>query len=174
MAIVIHAGSERSDVRFSYDAGEIANSDYLWSSKGRKNVAMVSGRWVEVLVSTYAGINFDRRTMHVDASDIDSSFSEAPAGLDLDGVIHAMEQRGYEALYAQRDISLVKVDISKESVKAVYRRDFDVGDVIRVSSDYIPSSRRRVSEYVEIEDENGENGYPTLTDNDLPAVFIAS
>lgn len=163
IAILIHKGVDRrAQVIFSYDTGEIERADYLWSNKKLKNTAMVSGRWVETLVETPTE-NHQRRMMLVDASDIDGAYSEPPAGVDLENVLSAMQQRGIEALAAQNSIALTKAEVSKDSTKAVYRKDFDLGDQITVSGDFNEQSGMRVSEYVEIEDENGDSGYPTLT-----------
>ena len=163
IAVVIHVGSDRSDeIIFSYDTGEIESADYLWSNKKLKNSALVSGRWVETVVNTAAS-KYDRRMMLVSASDLDESFESAPTGTDLTNTIAAMQQRGIAALAAQNDIALTKAQVSKDATKAQYRTDFDVGDIITVHGDYSESSSMRVSEYVEIEDENGMSGHPTLS-----------
>lgn len=163
IAVLIRKGVDRTnEVIFSYDTGEIESADYVWSNKKLKNTAMVSGKWVETLVTT-ATTNYDRRMMHVNASDIDDSYETAPTGTDLDDVVAAMQARGNEALAAQKDVALTKAEVSKDTNTAAYRTDFDVGDLITVHGDYNETATRRISEYVEIEDENGSNGYPTLT-----------
>lgn len=163
IAIVIHKGVNRSSqIMFSYDTGEIESADYLWSNKQLKNAALVSGRWVEVLVPGTA-FDFSRRMMYVDASDLDEKYAAAPTGVTLTAVKASMTQRGLEALAAQKDIALTKAEVSKDATRAVYRTDFDVGDTITVNGDYNETSSMRVSEYVEIDDEEGVRGYPTLT-----------
>lgn len=160
---LIHKGVDlSSSVIFSGDTGEIESADYLWSNKLLKNTAMVSGTWVETLVTT-PETWFNRRMMFVDASDIDKSYSAAPTGATLDAVVAAMQQRGQEALAAQNDVALTKIDVSKNAAKSTYRQDFNVGDIISVHGEYNTSTTMRISEYVEIEDENGRQGYPTLT-----------
>jgi hypothetical protein len=163
IAAIIHKGVDRSNsIIFSYDTGEIESADYLWSNKKLKNTAVIIGRWVETIVTT-GFANFARRVMLVEASDMDNSYSVAPTGTDLANVIAAMQQRGYAALAAQNEVSLTKAEVSKDNTKALYRTDFDVGDIIMVNGDYNESSTMRISEYVEVEDENGRSGYPTLT-----------
>ena len=163
LAILIHAGVDRTDqIIYSQDTGEIVSTQYLWSNKKLKNAAFVTGRWVETWVDT-TDIKYDRRVMHVDASDIDNSYSAAPAGGDLTNVVNAMQQRGLDALAAQNDIALVKAEVSKDTNNSAYRTDFDVGDIITVHGDYNESTTMRISEYVEIEDEQGQVGYPALT-----------
>jgi hypothetical protein len=58
---------------------------------------------------------------------------------------------------------LTKAEVSKDTNQGAYRTDFNVGDIITVHGDYNETSVMRISEYVEIEDENGRTGYPTLT-----------
>lgn len=163
VALVIHTGVDRSStIIFSYDTGEIESADYLWSNKKLKNAALITGKWVETTVNL-APIEYARRMMYVNASDIDGSYTSAPSGATLTAVVAAMQQRGLEALASQNDIALTKAQISKEVVKSIYRTDFDVGDIITVSGDYNAVSKMRISEFVEIEDATGESGYPTLT-----------
>lgn len=161
--VVIHAGVDRTDsIIISADTGEIESADYLWSNKAKKNAAMVVSRWVETRVVT-ADVEYDRRWMIVEATDVDQNFNDAPVGTDLDDIVAILQQRGIEALATQNDIALTKAEVSKNANKAAYRRDFDVGDYITVSGSYNESSIMQISEYVEIEDETGGSGYPTLT-----------
>lgn len=163
VAFVIHAGVDRSSqIMFSYDTGEIESADYLWSNKLYKNAAYISGKWVETVLK-FAEAEYDRRMMQVDASDIDNAYETAPVGAELDAVVAQMQQRGLEALAAQNEIALTKAEVSKETNQSAYRKDFNVGDLITVQGDYNETSTMRISEYVEIEDENGRLGYPTLT-----------
>lgn len=163
LLIQIHKGVDRrSNIVFSHSSGEIERADYLWSSKKLKNTAMVSGKWVETLVTT-TETGYDRRMLYVDAKDIDESYDVAPTGSDLTNVIQAMQARGAEALADQNHISLSKIELTRNAIKAGYRTDFDVGDLITVIGGYDISSVRRISEYVEIEDSSGARGYPTLT-----------
>lgn len=163
IALIIHVGTNRAgEVLYSYDTGEIESADYLWSNKKLKNAAMVSGKWVEMVVVP-AAVKYARRWMFVNASDVDGHLEAAPTGGALTAIISDMNQRGLQELSAQKDIALTKAEISKNMTKAVYRRDFDVGDIITVQGDYNETTSMRISEFVEIEDETGSVGYPTLT-----------
>lgn len=162
-AVVIHKGVDRTkEVMFSYDTGEIESADYLWSNKKFKNTAYVTGKWVETLVTTTA-VELDRRMMHVDASDLDQAWSVPPVGTDLANILAKMQQRGLEALAAQNDVALTKAEVSRNINQDGYRIRFDVGDIITVQGNYNESTIMRISEYVEIEDQHGRIGYPTLT-----------
>lgn len=161
--IVIHSGVDRTgEIIFSSDTGEIENADYLWSNKRVKNAALITGRWVETMVTSTETL-YDRRMMLIDASDIDNHFPAAPEGADLDAVVAAMQLRGLELLISQRNVALTKAEVSRSNPKLTYRKDFDVGDFVTVHGSYNDSTTLRISEYVEIEDETGSTSYPTLT-----------
>lgn len=161
--VLIHRGADlSSQLVFSYDTGEIESADYLWSNKKAKNAAFVSGRWVQVWVEG-PETGYARRVMQVDANDIDNNLQAAPVGAELATIVAAMEQRGRDALAAQNDVALTKAEVSREVNQNEYRVDFFVGDIITVQGDYNETSKMRISEYVEIEDQNGSIGYPTLT-----------
>lgn len=162
MALSIYAGEDKSaDIMFSYDSGEILSADYLWSNRKLKNAALVSGRWVQTLVD-FGKAGYARRVMHVDASDIDEKYQVVPNGTVLDDVIALMEQRGKEALSNKKNLSITKAEVSKHGTNNKYRVDFDLGDIVNVVGEYSASTKMRVTEYVEVEDETGESSYPTL------------
>jgi hypothetical protein len=160
--IVIHKGVDKTaSVIFAYDTGEVITSDYLWTNKNLKNAALVTGKWVEVVVVP-AAAGYARRWMYIDATDIDQAQTAAPVDPTLTTIRNSMTQRGNDVLLAQNMLQLSKAELTKEATKAVYRVDYDVGDLITMTGDYNTITTRRVTEYVEIEDENGEQSYPTL------------
>lgn len=162
LSAVIHKGTDRSaDVVFSYDTGEIARADYLWSNKKAKNAAVISGKWVKTFI-TLGNVEYDRRVMYIDASDIDNSLTAPPTGGTLTSIVNYMQYRGYVALAAQKDVTLVNAEPAEQGGRMKYRDDFFVGDTIMVSGDYEEATAMLVTEYVEYEDENGVGGYPTL------------
>lgn len=162
VVFVIHDGIDRrNQVLISYDTGDIRNADYLWSNKKRKTAALVTGRWVQVMVGG-SNSGFDKRVMTIDGSDIDGSFSSAPTGTDLTNVQTLMTNRANAILSSQNDVVIIKPEMSKTLSRYSYRNDYRVGDIVTVIGNYGISSAMRVIEYVEIEDENGEMGYPTL------------
>jgi hypothetical protein len=162
--MVIHQGADRTkDIVFSHDSGDIESADYLWTNKNLKNAALVTGRFVEIMVKgPESGLN--RRTMYLDASDIDNSYSDPPVGAELDAVRAALVVRGNQAISAHNDVVISNAQAARNLKKYVYRRDFDVGDLVTITGDFDETSTKRVIEYVEIEDETGESGYPTLSE----------
>lgn len=162
-AIYIHVGTDKSaQIMFSQDTGEIVNAQYLWSNKSLKTSAFIHGKWVRTRVDG-AQTHYDRRIMEIDASDIDQQYTAAPTGTILTDVLAKMQQRGTDALAAQKSLSLTKAEIAPNITKAKYRKDFDIGDIITLKGNFNTTSKARVTEYVEIEDENGQQGYPTLS-----------
>ncbi len=162
-AFVIHEGVDRSaNIIFSNDIGDIKSADYLWSNKRVKNCALVTGRWLETMVkATLSG--YDRRVMHVDASDIDNAYTTEPVGVDRTIVLNNMIARANQALANQQEIAIAKVEASRILGVYTYGVDFGVGDLVMVDGGYDETTIMRVSEYVRIEDKNGESGYPTLS-----------
>ena len=162
VVFVIHDGIDRrNQILISYDTGDIKNADYLWSNKKKKTAALVTGRWVQVMVGGSTS-GFDKRVMTIDGSDIDNAFTSAPTGTDLTDIQTLMTNRANAVLASQNDVIIIKPEMSKTLSRYSYRNDYRVGDIVTVIGNYGISSAMRVIEYVEIEDENGETGYPTL------------
>lgn len=169
--IYFHSGVDRgNNVIFAYIAGEIVNADYLWSNKTLKNAALCSGKWMETVIysaqygAAPAGKEYTRRMMFVDCTDIDSYLTGPPstAGGMRQEFEQYMQDKGRAALRKQNEVALAKAEITKNATKHIYRKDYDVGDLVRVAGDFNEWTTMRVSEYVEMEDETGESGYPTL------------
>ncbi len=161
--LVVHQGEDLTEhVAFSHITGEIDNADYLWSNKSNKNAAFVSGKWIETVVKD-SSEGYNRRWMFVDASDIDGAYETEPFGSTRSAILVAMATRGRAALAAQREVALVKTEITKNSTLYRYREHYDVGDIVTVEGAYSETAVMQVTEYVEMEDENGQSGYPTLS-----------
>lgn len=160
----IHNGVDHSnDVIFSWNFGELDSASYLFSIKALKNVALVQGKYVEVVVEDVVQpTDYERRVMLVDASDLDEAYTTVPSGGTLTTIQTNMQTRGREALSSQKLLNISNVDLSKSS-SYKYRTDYDIGDTVSISGNYGVTEKRRVVEYVEIEDETGETGYPTLS-----------
>jgi hypothetical protein len=167
VAFVIHKGADKTkQVAFSYSTGEIVNADYLWSTKRVKNAALISGRYVTTVVTAGVTSGFARRWMFVDASDIDQGLPGPPdvsTTPSIYTISAQMQQRGLDVLKSQVAIALTKAQVSREGTRAVFRTDYDLGDLITVHGDYDTAAAMRVTEYAEVEDDTGSSGYPTLS-----------
>lgn len=160
--MTIHAGVDKSStVTFAWIVGELDSAQYLWSSRKRKNTALVRGRYVEQFVYG-AEAKWDRRIVLVDGSDLDDYLDTAPSGATLTAIRTKMSTRGAEVLRMQHDINMAQVEVSAFN-QFRYRADYNIGDVVSVAGNYGAVVLRRVTEYTEIEDENGEIGQPTLS-----------
>lgn len=159
--IYIHEGTDKSEtVIFSWDQGEIQSAEYLTSLKSEKNVALVHGQYLETFVYGSEG-NYTRRIMLVDASDIDGN-EPIPMDSPTRAALRTkMQARGREALAAQKAVDIVSIDITS-ATQHIYRKDYNIGDIVSVSGNYDTTVKRRVVEHVEIEDKDGSNSYPTL------------
>ena len=162
--LIIHPGEDKTNsIAFSYTNGDLASANYLWSNKTRKNSALITGKWLENRVQGSA-IGYDRRMMLIDGSAFDTIYTAMPAaGATQNGIRAAMAVRANEILDTQKDVNIANVEISRTSSSYKYRKDYNVGDVVAVEGNYDASTKMRVIEYVEIEDENGQVGYPTLS-----------
>jgi hypothetical protein len=159
----IHKGTDKSNsVIFSWKARDLDKLDYLWSDKKSKNSAMVIGRYVNTFVDTPGVIHYNRRTMIVNADDIDGNLSAMPSGAQLTDIVNKMKVRGNQALHSQDRITITRADISDIS-QYHYRRDFNMGDLVTLDGNFGQIAVMRVVEYVEIQDENGETGHPTFS-----------
>lgn len=161
--LYIHRGVDRSKfVVFSLASGDIVGADYLWSNKKMKNAAFVIGKWLQTFVDTnQTGIN--RRVMMVSADDIDQAQETVPTGEARSLLIAAMKIRGKEALAKQNNVTLVSAQANQDHQRPIFRKDYNVGDIVSVTGEFNTQSQMRVTEFVEIEDDSGTVGYPTLS-----------
>ena len=159
----VHYGEDKSaDVLFSWGLDELAALEYLFTNRKLKNTAYVMGRYASKMV--YTGATYwDRRVMFVDASDLDSHLTAIPGGGTLTTIQNKMAARGMAALLGQVDLNMAQFDISPDS-RYKYRVDYNLGDIVSIQGDFGDLELRRVTEYTEIEDENGETGHPTLSE----------
>jgi len=160
--LTIYKGVDRTaGIIFSWDRGEIETADYFWTNRTSKNSALIVGKWVQTVVVASSG--YSRRTMLIDASDIDQGYASPPGGADLTAVVTAMQQRGRDILAANNSVTITKAEVTKEGTRYKYRTDYNLGDIVTVSGDYNSSAAMMVVEYVETEDSTGVGGYPTLS-----------
>jgi hypothetical protein len=100
--------------------------------------------------------------MVVDASDIDGHLGAIPVGGVLTSTLAAMATRGRQELAKQHQITLTQSDISNLT-NFQYRKHYNIGDLVSIDGDFDQVIVMRVSEFAEIEDENGTSAHPTLS-----------
>lgn len=165
--LTVHDGKDltdsASDAMFSHIRGDIKNAEYFKSIKGEKNEAWVIGYWIDRFVGS-AGIGFEKKQMSIDGKDIDQSYTTKPTGTDRTNIESEMVDRAVNNIEANNQVSIMNVEIDPGSDSRLYRVDYNIGDIVKVLGKYGVSTSLRVSEHVEIEDENGFSSYPTLSE----------
>lgn len=160
--IAIHKGVNRaSSVGFSWKYGELTNAEYLWTSRKDKNVAYVKGRYVEEFYYTPGADKMNRRVLLVEAADLDDYLDTTPTGSTLDAIRQKMYVRGQQALRQNNEINVAQADVA-DSTQYKYRIDYNIGDIVQIDANYGTDEVRRVVEFTEIEDENGESAHPSF------------
>lgn len=161
--MTVHAGIDKSSgVTFEWVVGELDEAEYLFTSRKAKNVAYVKGRYVEEFVYTGPS-KWNRKVLLVDGSDLDDYLDTTPTGAAATTIRQKMAARGTEALEQHHnELNMAQVTISPET-QFRFRRDYNIGDIVAVAGNYGAVTLRRVTEYTEVEDENGESGQPILS-----------
>lgn len=168
-------------VIFSPNYENIANSDYLESSKTLKNVALVAGEGegtdrITKIVGSGEGLS--RRELYVDARDIQqedagggySETTNSSGGTTVyietnnpptEDYYALLQQRGVEKLAENKYTKTFTGEV--EALKTfVYGKDFFKGDIVQVVNEYGMESKVRVSEFVRTQDTDGYKTYPTF------------
>jgi hypothetical protein len=168
IVLVLHSGVDRrSEITMSFESGDILSADYLWSIKNYNNCALAYSKWGVVQpVGDYLSVGLKRRLLYVDAGDVDEAQPD-PDETTWDPtksayISAAVKSRGKEELAKRKKIALSSVTPSPNARTHVYGRDYDIGDIVTARGNYTESRPMRISEYVYVEDANGEFGYPTL------------
>lgn len=154
--------SVRTPVIFSPDLDNLQNVSEMQTIANTKNMAYVFGKTTSLIVygndATSETAGFDRRILHVDASDIAET---DPVILDA-----LMYQKGAEALAGHRPLSAFDGEINQYS-KYKYMRDYRLGDLIEMRNSDGATNHMRVTEQIFVSDSQGDRSYPTLTFNRL-------
>ncbi|ASR83323.1 minor tail protein [Arthrobacter phage Caterpillar] len=154
--------SVKTPVIFSPEMDNLQNVSEMTSLSGSKNMAYVFSKTSTLIVyGPDAGQDtsgFDRRVLHVDASDID----------ETDPVIieALMYQKGQEALAGHRPLSAFDGELNQYS-KYRYMRDYRLGDLVEMRNSDGATNHMRVTEQIFVSDAQGDRSYPTLTFNRL-------
>lgn len=162
--IALYIGEDKTaTVKFIPQTGDIESANYLFTNRNHWTGVMVKGRWYSVMVPGDE-TGFERRTTIIDGSDIDNDFDTAPSEVSSDyaTLVQKMVLRGQDFLARSKQILLVSANIS-ENNRYRFRTDYDIGDIVTLDTPYGEALTMRVTEFAEVEDENGETGYPTLS-----------
>lgn len=153
----IYAGQDRTEVHFSPEFDSLINSDYIVDSTKRKNIAFTAGEGEGTArIVTVSGANatgLERREMFIDARDISSNNGE----ITTSEYVKLLQQRGKEKL--AEAITTEDFTGSADTAMYVYKKDYDIGDIVTVENEYGITAASRIIEIIE---NWGVNGY-TIT-----------
>lgn len=159
----IYTGSDRTTLQddlapvvFSPDLDNLTDISILTSTASYKNVAYVfSKNGFEVVYAEGAESveGFDRKVLHVDASDIEDA---AGAGLTT-----LLQQRGREELAKHKQLLAFDGEIPQFGSYR-YEIDYFLGDLVESRNTDGITNNMRVTEQIFVHDEAGERSYPTL------------
>lgn len=156
--------TENPYVIFSPKFDNLLNSNFLDSNNTMKNIALIAGEGEGAdRVTRVVGLNksgLARRELYVDARDIqsdtvDGKISDADYNAQLDN-------RGVEKLAANKYIQSFEGGIEAHQT-FVYGKDFFIGDIVQISTEYGIDATVRVVELVRSQDTTGYNVYPTFS-----------
>lgn len=163
----VYMGSDRTTLQstlppvvFSPGLDNLTDISQFTSVANYRNVAYVTSPNAFQIVyaigadATTAG--FNRRVLHVDASDID-----LPIGTPL---TDALIQRGTEELAKYRSLSAFDGKIAQNG-KYKYQVDYFLGDLVEMRDSDGVTNNMRVSEQIFISDKEGDRSYPALSVN---------
>lgn len=166
----LYAGKDRSYkqdtnpyVVFSPDFDNMINSNYIRSKKTYKNVTLVAGEGEGTdrkTVTVGSGSGLDRRELYTDARDL-STTTSGGGTIPLSEYNNQLTQRGNEKL-ADCPISESFEGESDTTRMFVFKKDFDIGDIVQNKNEYGQEGRSIVSEMIFSQDEEGFLSYPTF------------
>lgn len=163
--LALYQGAE-VDVIFAPDFDNLLSSDYVSDKSNYYNMFYVAGegqgsarRWVKSIRGTFANrpAGLALRELYVDARDI-SSNDGAVSAPDYDEMLSARAQKA-KAEYGLTESFEAEVETR---VSYVYKRDYDLGDVVTVSNAYGITAHPRIVEITECWDESGYIALPTF------------
>lgn len=152
-------------VIFESATDSFANVKGLRSLAGYKNVAYA---WANGLTAQNqmgiayasggsASRNFARRTLMVDASDVNvADYATTPL------LVAVLNQRAANALANNNYVRMFDGQIVPQN-PFIYGADYNLGDIIELRDTTNVSQQARITEYIRAQDSTGEQAYPTLS-----------
>lgn len=158
--LYIHDGLDLSGTVIFYAAHEdLDNATYFFSNKDYRNYAQVAALQTARLYrhrdigATLSGL--DRRTMYVEARDLEDPYTPATATDEI-------AARGQSELDLHPKLFLLQATVSKIAAKK-FKFDYNIGDLVTVFGEFSLAQVMRVTEYILTVDKNGMSGYPALS-----------
>ena len=147
-------------VVFSNDYDNIINTEYEYDETNISNVALIGGEG-EGTARKYQSIGdsegFDRYELFVDANDISSNDGE----ISLTDYNKLLIERGNEKIAENTFVESYTGEV-ETTLTYVYKKDYDLGDIIETVNEYGMEATPRIIEIIESENENGLRVVPTF------------
>ena len=162
-------------VIFSPKYYNLINSQYVLDAENNETMAFIAGEGEGAdrsVIWTHKTWNFadehnvpkqlDRREIFVDARDLrmkkddGTYYTAAEYGILL-------RQRGKEKLFETGIIEGLSGEVDT-TLQFIYRRDWDLGDLVSIENEYGMKANARILEVIEANDENGYRVTPTFSD----------
>lgn len=158
--------TENDYVIFSPEFDNVANTNYLDSNQGWKNVALVAGEEMgdgkenvrDIYVHGFAS-GLDRREVFVDANDV--STDDDGGVLEAERYYAILKKRGIDALIENVYVQAFEGEVEPNKMY-VYGEDYFIGDIVQIADDYGNEGRAYISELVLSCDTSGTYMYPTF------------
>lgn len=164
--------SGEGGVEFTILQDTLVSEKYVQDRINFANIAVVYGEEDEktkkrprVIVKNGNPVSFDFREIYVDANDIKKKWEEDGKEIILTDQQYKdkLIQRGKEKLTEATEILEVSGEVNFKSSLFQYERDYQVGDIVRVTSERFKVSKSSVlTEMVETWDETGYHLDPTF------------
>lgn len=153
-------------VVFSSEFDNIVTTDYREASTNTRNVALVAGQGEgsdrkTIIIGNTSLSGISRRELFVDARDIsetDDNGNQLPDSSYND----LLMDRGKEKLTEYKNIKEFNGEVDT-TLEFSYQRDFFMGDIVQLQSDFGSLSTARITEFIMSDDDNGISSYPTLS-----------
>jgi hypothetical protein len=162
---IIYKGSDKTKtVVFSYERGDITKANYLWTNKDYKNGVILFGQRYATFYDATSDTRFNYKAAYLDVADIEGGYDYPEYPTDttaINNIVAKMKLRGQAYLATKTKKTLIQADVSPYT-NYMYRRDYDLGDLVMIDGNYQQMQIMRVIEHVEVEDENGSSAHPTL------------
>lgn len=162
----LYAGKDRSYdqtenpyVMFSNKFENLVNSDYHESNAGLKNVTLVGGQGEgsdRVYTSVGSGSGLNRRELFTDARDL------SPDDISSAQYVANLQARGKQKLDETQETVSFEGQVEPYN-SFVYRKDYDLGDIVQIENEYGKTGTTRITEVVACtNEEDGYKIYPTF------------
>lgn len=148
-----HGTDRTTSVVLDVRAGHFENVTYFWSVKDFRNLVYVASQKDSNQAGSSPLSGLSRRVTLLDLPEITQTGAALPYMLFTKGEAYRRKHN---------PVTLFDGTLS-ETAPFKYGTDYFLGDTIKCLGEYYLSLNMKVSEYIRVEDENGETAYPTLS-----------